>query len=482
MKKLFILKRSIWTLLIILGCSSAAAKDISIFVANDLHVMGPGLLVNEGSAWDNYINSSHKLEDYSVGLFQNMIDSILLQKPDIVMIPGDISKDGEKLSHEYITQELSRLTDAGIKVFVVPGNHDIGNIENAQYFDGDKHYKAENITAEEFAEMYASFGYEGSVRDENSLSYVSEPVDGLVIIGIDSHSRKIGKKTLDWICEQASNAREEDKQVIAMMHHPIMEHFNGQTEMKSDAIIKDDENIRSRFMEAGIHTVFTGHFHTTDVAMAYNENHTDSIFDITTGSKISYPMHHRWVTLSENLSRMEINTFVTDSIEGHPEIVDVAKQRIEKNINAKLESKGVSFLSSVACHATFIHCEGNENEADGVSLIDSIPYLAFIFYPEGWVIMNSMLDDYSFYGEENQNRANDLKLEIKLREDEIKVEEEEEEVEEVEEEMEEDPDSIREISADQEEELSYNLMGRPIEERTLGLVIQGGKIMIRKNP
>ncbi|MBO6058222.1 MAG: hypothetical protein J6P64_08470 [Bacteroidales bacterium] len=288
---------------------------------------------------------------------------------------------------------------------------------------------------------------------------------------------------MDWICEQASIAREHDKQIIAMMHHPIMEHFNGQTEMKSDAIIKDDENVRSRFMEAGIHTVFTGHFHTTDVAMAFNENHTDSIFDITTGSKISYPMHHRWVTLSEDMSEMDIITFVTDSIEGHPEIIDAAKKRLEKNINAKLESKGVSFMSSVACHAAFIHCEGNENEADGVSLIDSIPYLAFIFYPEGWVIMNSMLDDYSFYGEENQNRANDLKLEIKLREDEIKVEEEEEEKEEVvEEEMEEEPDSIREISTDQEEELSYNLMGRPIEERTLGLVIQGGKIMIRKNP
>ena len=205
--------------------------------------------------------------------------------------------------------------------------------------------------------------------------------------------------------------------------------------------------------------------------MAYNENHTDSIFDITTGSKISYPMHHRWATLSENLSRMEINTFATDSIEGHPEIVDVAKKRIEKNINAKLESKGVSFLSSIACHATFLHCEGNENEADGVSLIDSIPFLAFIFYPEGWVIMNSMLDDYSFYGEENQNRANDLKLNIKLQEANFK-EEEEEEV----------PDNIREISADQEDEISYNLMGRPIDEEIQGIVIQGGKIIIRKNP
>ena len=465
MKKLFILKRSILTLLIILGCSSAAAKDISIYVATDLHVMSPDLIINKGSAWDDYISSSHKLEDYSVGLFQNMIDTVLSQMPDIVMIPGDISKDGEKLSHEYVTRELSRLTDAGIKVYVVPGNHDIGNIENAQYFDGSKRYKAENITSEEFAEMYASFGYEGSVRDENSLSYVAEPFEGLVIIGIDSHSRKIGKKTLNWICEQSMKAREEDKQVIAMMHHPIMEHFNGQVDMKSDAIIKDDENIRSRFMDAGIHSVFTGHFHTTDVAMAYNENHTDSIYDITTGSKISYPMHHRWVTLSEDLSRMDINTFVTEAIDGHPEVIDVAKERIEKNINAKLENKGLSFMSSVACQATFLHCEGNENEANGVNLIDSIPFVAFVLYPEAWDDMNSLLDDFSSYGENNQNRTNDLRLTIKLKEVEIEV-----------------PASISEITVEKKNEHVYNLMGQRVEEKTHGIVIQGGKIIIKKNP
>ncbi|MBR5068776.1 MAG: metallophosphoesterase [Bacteroidales bacterium] len=465
MKKLFILKRSILTLLVILGCSSVAAKDISIYVATDLHVMSPDLIVNKGSAWDNYISSSHKLEDYSVDLFQNMIDTILSQMPDIVMIPGDISKDGEKLSHEYVTRELSRLTDAGIKVYVVPGNHDIGNIENAQYFDGSKRYKAENITAAEFAEMYASFGYEGSTRDENSLSYAAEPVDGLVIIGIDSHSRKISKKTLDWICEQSLKAREEDKQVIAMMHHPIMEHFNGQIEMKSDAIIKDDENIRSRLMDAGIHMVFTGHFHTTDVAMAYNENHTDSIYDITTGSKISYPMHHRWVNLSEDMSRMDINTFVTDAIDGHPEVIDVAKERIEKNINAKLENKGLSFMSSVACQATFLHCEGNENEANGVNLIDSIPFVTFVLYPEAWEDMNSLLDDFSSYGENDQNRTNDLRLSIKLKEVEIDV-----------------PASISEITADKKDEHLYNLMGQRVEEKTHGIVIQGGKKLIQKNP
>ena len=235
--------------------------------------------------------------------------------------------------------------------------------------------------------------------------------------------------------------------------------------MKSDAIIKDDENIRSRFMDAGIHSVFTGHFHTTDVAMAYNENHTDSIYDITTGSKISYHMHHRWVTLSEDLSRMDINTFVTEAIDGHPEVIDVAKERIEKNINAKLENKGLSFMSSVACQATFLHCEGNENEANGVNLIDSIPFVAFVLYPEAWDDMNSLLDDFSSYGENNQNRTNDLRLTIKLKEVEIEV-----------------PASISEIAVEKKNEHLYNLMGQRVEEKTHGIVIQGRKKILKKNP
>ena len=464
MNKLFILKRFLFSVLIILGCSTAAAKDISIFVATDLHVMSPKLIVQEGSAWDKYIDASHKLEDYSARLFEDMLDSILLQKPDIVLIPGDISKDGEKVSHEYVAEGLSRLTNAGIKVYVVPGNHDIGYIENAQYFDGDRKYHAENITADDFATIYAKFGFQGSKRDVNSLSYAAEPVKGLVIIGIDSHSRKIGQKTLNWICEQAQKAREDNKQVIAMMHHPIVEHFNSQTELKSDALVKDADNVRARLLDAGIHTVFTGHFHTTDVAKAYNENHTDSIYDITTGSKISYPMHHRWVTISENLSTMNIRTFATETIEDHPEVIDIAKERLTKCINRKLESKGVLFASSIACQATFLHCEGNENEANGVCLIDSIPYLAFVLYPEAWYALNSMLDDFSFFGEENQNRVNDLNLSIKLSEEEIPV-----------------PESIQTIATEPEEDRHlYNFMGQQADKSPRGFIIQGGrKILLR---
>ncbi len=473
----YLLRRFIFTLLAILGCSTLSAKDITIYVATDLHVMSPELIVNEGSAWDKYIESSHKLEDYSVGLFQNMIDSILIQMPDIVLIPGDLSKDGEKVSHEYISQELSRLTNVGIKVYVVPGNHDIGYIENAVYFDGDKRRRAENITAEEFLELYSEFGYDESVRDENSLSYVVEPVNGLVILGIDSHTGKIEAESLEWICQQARKARDNGKQVIAMMHHLIMEHFNNQPITKRDALVSNADSIRSLLLDAGIHVVFTGHFHTTDVAMDYNENHTDSIYDISTCSKISYPMHHRWVNISEDLSKMSINTFITDSIEGHPEVLEVAKDRLAKAIDRNLESNGVSFMASIVKKGTFIHCEGNEHEANGISLIDSIPDLAFVFYPDAWYTLNSVLDDLTFFGGENQNRANDLNLTIHLHN---AADEERENPGQGEEEDPGKSDGISYILNDDKPiEPVFNLMGQKYGERAHDFIIRNGRITMQ---
>ena len=74
---------------------------------------------------------------------------------------------------------------AGIKTFVIPGNHDVRN-PSAKYFDGDETIPAEGVAAEEFASIYRDFGYgDDDLRDPNSLSYVCEPVPGLTLLALD---------------------------------------------------------------------------------------------------------------------------------------------------------------------------------------------------------------------------------------------------------------------------------------------------------
>lgn len=310
-------------------------KNKNIFILSDIHVMNPELLVKEGNAFDEYLATDRKLLQESEDILATMVDSILSRKPELVLIPGDLTKDGELISHELVISYLNIIKDAGIKVLVVPGNHDVNN-PHALIYNGDIKEYAETISMEDFAELYKDFGYNSEIRDENSLSYVAEPYNNLVVIGIDAcryedntfieqgaekdvcvTDGRIKPETLEWICEQAKKANSQGKQVIAIMHHNLVEHFNMQASIAAPYVVADAENIRKAFMESGIHTVFTGHFHISDIAKDYNENKTDSIYDISTGSTVTYPCPFREVKLNENNTVMEINSHILKKLPGN---------------------------------------------------------------------------------------------------------------------------------------------------------------------
>ena len=100
---------------------------IKIAVISDLHVMAPELLVKEGDAFEAYLNRDRKMLRESTEILDTLASDILDLKPDLVLVTGDLTKDGERASHQIVASQLQRLVDAGIQVLVVPGNHDINN-------------------------------------------------------------------------------------------------------------------------------------------------------------------------------------------------------------------------------------------------------------------------------------------------------------------------------------------------------------------
>ncbi len=91
---------------------------------------------------------------------------------------GDLTKDGEKSSHDVVAGYLAQLKAAGKKVYVIPGNHDIKNGLSYSYV-GDGVQRVPNITAEQFTQIYADYGYKDALqRDTDSISYVAEPSPG----------------------------------------------------------------------------------------------------------------------------------------------------------------------------------------------------------------------------------------------------------------------------------------------------------------
>lgn len=298
-----------------------AQSTTKIFVVSDPHIMAPELLVEDGMAFQKTETSTEKLFRYSYDFFMSIKDTILQKKPDLVLIPGDLTKSGEYVSHQLLVSMLDDIRKEGIKILVIPGNHDVNS--TGEYYIGDMTMPAEKTTGEQFVDLYENYGYGMAIeRDSASLSYVCEPIEGLRMICIDSegfYDMRLAKegeeeqihtfeKALIWILKKADEARAEGKQVFAMMHHNILEHFDGQAEYMKSYFLENGKNISQQFLLHGIHLVFTGHTHIQDIAKNYNAERTDSIIDIATGSLISYPCPFREITLSDNFSKVEVKS------------------------------------------------------------------------------------------------------------------------------------------------------------------------------
>lgn len=301
-------------------------NNVKIVVLSDPHVMAPELLVSEGDAWTDYLSGQRKMVDYSQPLFDEMVAKIKDEiKPDLVLITGDLTKDGEQLSHTYVISKLDELREAGIQTLVIPGNHDRGVNEDAVAYDGASTTPADVATDDWFATQYANYGYgNSSGRESTSLTYACEPIEGLVVIGIDSGlDGSLSSATLEWIVGKTLAAKESGKKVIAMMHHPLIPHFTGVENFVEWAVVKNYETVRNTLADAGIRVVFTGHFHTSDIAMDKNADLSREIYDVTTGSLISYPCDYREVTLSNDLSELSITTgHMTESLPKRINVTD----------------------------------------------------------------------------------------------------------------------------------------------------------------
>lgn len=394
----------------------------TMVVLSDTHVMGPGLLVSEGEAWDNYLANERKLVDYSRQIFDEQIEDLKTMAPDLLLITGDLTKDGERASHEYVVQKLAELPPT-TKILVVPGNHDRGT-STAKIYDGVTATNAPVFSDADILSAYAPYGYgPDSRRDSKSLSYACEPFPGLVVIAIDSKNGSLAATTVDWICSEAQSARDAGKHVIAMMHHALIPHITNANLFVNTAVINDYDNLRLRFIEAGIPVVFTGHFHISDIAKDYNDELTDSIIDVATGAPVSYPCDYRVVRFSDDFSRLDLATGKKTTLSGVDDFSTMAQERLHYAIKKKMKDYAESKLDDLSslfgntiermatafADAYIIHADGNEPHADAATVrrIFRDLSLAFNVLDGSEDMMKSMLYDKAPYGIEGRENVTD---------------------------------------------------------------------------
>lgn len=229
----------------LLSFSILLAKSAKIAVVSDLHYTSPQIMVKDGKALQAYLRHDRKLIKESDAILKETVRQLMLQDVDIVLIPGDLTKDGEKLSHQGVAQILKPLIEKGVAICVVPGNHDINN-PNARKFNGDFTERTETISTSDFEQIYSDYGYGNAISyDKHSLSYVSQPVEGLRVLCLDAckyynntfttkgahrdscvTNGYLRPETLKWLEKEIQKAKDDGCQIVAMMHHNVVSHFD----------------------------------------------------------------------------------------------------------------------------------------------------------------------------------------------------------------------------------------------------------------
>lgn len=301
--------------------ASASYPETRFAVMSDLHYYDTSLGTS-GEAFEDVLGSDRKLLKETAELLELAIDDVLASGVDFVLIPGDLTKDGEVVNHEAVSTALGRLRDAGVEVYVVPGNHDADNPE-AFEFDGAEKIPVPSVSQDEFPRVYRDFGYgEARMRDETSLSYVAEPVDGLWLLALDatrSEENEPGgtevtagaftQAQVDWIEQVLQDARAEGAAVIAMMHHGVVEHWDGQAKLHPEYLVEDYPSVGALLASYGVRAVFTGHYHAQDVARADFGDH-GFLYDIETGSLATAPCPIRYCEISADELAVRSETIV----------------------------------------------------------------------------------------------------------------------------------------------------------------------------
>ncbi|MBY9078231.1 metallophosphoesterase [Paenibacillus sp. HN-1] len=287
-----------------------------LYVATDLHYLSPELQ-DGGQAFQSFVKSGDsKLLYYSDELVNAWVSQIVQAKPGAVILSGDLTNNGEKISHQTLAKKLREIEDSGVPVYVIPGNHDILN-PWARSFKGNRQLRTDYITPKEFESIYGDFGYnEAMSRDRNSLSYTTKLSDHLWLLMLDTSKYKrnlevgfpetdgeISGATLEWISVQTAKAEQSGAEVIAVMHHNLMDHSEFSTQYFT---LNNHEEVQKVLTGANIHLVLSGHIHIQDI------RYRNGIYDISTSAFEVYPHQFGVVRYDPQHSALDYHTEPVD--------------------------------------------------------------------------------------------------------------------------------------------------------------------------
>ena len=355
MKKLISILLALCLLAGAIPVSFAAQAPLTLAVASDLHYNLPEetLTFYTADPVFGHANRRAAMENESDFIIDSFLQSVKESGADYVLISGDLADHGRSLPEEHYAVRDKLLAfekETGIEVFVIDGNHDLG--ENS----------ATGIA--EFKEIYKDLGYDHalSVRAED-CSYTADLGESYRLIALDSCDPTVSTadgmtaEKISWVLKEARAAKADGRYPVLMMHHNLLDHLPMQRIVSRNFIVRFHKTTAALFADAGIRVVFTGHEHCSDAA-SFTSAAGSVITDFATTSLTMYPLSYRLVRFGENEISYEakhirsIDTAaLNETVAGYPAETLSAMERDLTAFSKQFLKKGVEYRLSLSLSA-----------------------------------------------------------------------------------------------------------------------------------
>lgn len=264
-------------------------------------------LGTSGKAYELRSGSDQKCLAETGDIIDAAFKQIAESDTEAVFILGDVTNDGEMVSHIEFREKLYELKKSK-PVYLITATHDWCCDENPRRFEGDKTYHdVEVMKSADLPEFYQDFGPNDAIdkfiTKIGTICYTVQLNDKVRVLCLndDKNENDHAGYTPDcwqWIEKQIKKAKEDSCVLIGMQHHLLMPHVSPLISGGS-VCVEHRKTVSARFANLGLKYMFVGHSH-IQATDKFTSQRGNTITEVNVGSLCGYPAPIVNVDINEN--------------------------------------------------------------------------------------------------------------------------------------------------------------------------------------
>ncbi len=218
------------------GCNNeeknkSGKKEYVIAIISDPQIVAAAEVGDDDYASFQDFNAiGQKMLFISEAILKTAVDRLIEAKPNVVLIPGDLTENGAKAGHEMAASQCARLEEAGIPTYVVCGNHDInknpkrymktsdaqaqGLTVYEEFSDGTCSVRVPGVSPEEFTRIFYEYGFKDAVALDTLDAPVPVTIEGYTYseVGTMSYVQDLPGSNYRLVTIDAANYYEDENE------------------------------------------------------------------------------------------------------------------------------------------------------------------------------------------------------------------------------------------------------------------------------